>query len=110
MSLKAADLAETLAFQLRAVGLKDFEREFRFHPLRKWRFDICFPRERLAAEVDGGLYISGRHSRGASQEKDYDKHNAAVVLGWRLLKFGPNHIKSGTALKVVEDALMTRAA
>lgn len=100
------DLAEKLAFQLKAVGIRDFEREHRFHPTRRWRFDVAIPRLRLAIECDGGLYINGRHSRGASQEKDYEKHNAAVVLGWRVLKFGPNHIKSGEALKTVEQALL----
>jgi very-short-patch-repair endonuclease len=103
--VKTADLADKLAFHLHAVGVRDFEREYRFHPVRRWRFDIALTRQRIAIECDGGLYINGRHSRGASQEKDYEKHNAAVVLGWRVLKFGPNHIKSGEAVKVVEDAM-----
>lgn len=101
------DLADTLAMHLRAVGVRDFQREFRFHPVRRWRFDIAMPRLRLAIECDGGLYIRGRHSRGKSQEDDYVKHNAAVVLGWRVLKFGPNHVKSGEALRVVEQALLS---
>lgn len=61
----------------------DLEREHRFHPERRWRFDIAFPSVRLAIEIDG----RGRHQTVAGVRSDCDKQNEAVKLGWRVLRF-----------------------
>ncbi len=61
--------------------------EYRFHPTRKWRFDCAFPDRKVAVELEGGTYTGGRHTRGKGYEQDIEKYNAAVVLGWRLLRF-----------------------
>ncbi len=63
------------------------EREFRFHPDRKWRFDFAWPRHKTAVEIDGGIFIDGGHNRGMQFAGDAEKNNAAVCLGWRVLKF-----------------------
>jgi hypothetical protein len=68
-------LEETLAFQLKAVGLKP-EREYKFHPTRKWRVDFAFPALKIGVEVEGGIWIAGRHS-GDRGLKDTEKYNAA---------------------------------
>jgi very-short-patch-repair endonuclease len=63
--------------------------EHRFHPVREWRFDFAFPRARLAVEIDGrgrGGH-EGRHHSFTGAAADYEKHNAAAVLGWRVLRF-----------------------
>jgi len=72
--------------------------EFRFHPTRRWRFDIAFPGQKIAVEVDGGIWIAGRHNRGAGMERDHEKINAAIELGWRVLRYTPPQIKSGEAI------------
>ena len=81
------------------------ERQYRFDPDRKWLADFAWPAEMLLVEVDGGGYVYGRHNRPAGQEKDYEKHNAAVLAGWRVLRFTGSMVKSGEALKVIEEAL-----
>ena len=43
-------LEATMAMQLRATGI-DMMREYKFHPVRKWRFDFTLPDIRLALEV-----------------------------------------------------------
>lgn len=61
----------------------DLTREFRFHPTRRWRWDFCFPSQKLAIEVDGEM-----HRRKFSMARaDYEKLNEAVRLGWRVLRF-----------------------
>lgn len=45
---------DLLAFQLRASKIA-CEREFRFHPTRRWRFDFAWQPEKLAVEVEGGI-------------------------------------------------------
>ncbi len=80
-------------------------REYRFAPPRKWRFDYAWPRYMLAMEKQGGLFIQGRHNRGAALLKEYEKLNEAVILGWRVLLVTPQQVNSGEAFALVKRAL-----
>lgn len=71
--------------------------EHRFHPVRKWRFDIAIPELRIAVEINGGIWNAGRHTRGAGQLKDYEKFNAATELGWSVFQYGPNQVRDSSA-------------
>ena len=72
---------------------ENMEREFRFHPLAGWRFDLAFPAPRVAVEVDGGTWTQGRHTRGAGHASDCEKRNAAQALGWVVLTFPADKVK-----------------
>lgn len=61
----------------------DLTREHQFHPARKWRWDISFPSQKLAIEIDG----RGRHQTIAGARSDAEKNNEGVKLGWRVLRF-----------------------
>lgn len=89
-----------LAFPVlcRTVGLPEPTPEHRFAPPRKWRLDWAWPDEKIALEQEGGVWIQGRHSRGAGMVKDFEKYNQAAVLGWRVLKATPQQIASGDIL------------
>lgn len=63
--------------------------EFRFHPTRRWRFDVAWPERKIAVEIQGGVWSRGRHSRGTGQLADMDKLNTAQSLGWRVLYCTP---------------------
>src|SRR5688572_23096660 len=80
-------------------------REVRFHPTRRWRFDIAWPEKKVAVEVDGGSWIGGRHTTGSGFEKDCEKLSEAAALGWRVLRVTPRQIESGQALGWLERAL-----
>jgi len=71
----------------------------------RWRFDLAWPLQKVAAEVDGGIFSRGRHVRGVGFEKDAEKRNAVVIAGWRVLHFTPRHIKSGMAVREIEALL-----
>ena len=102
-----SELENTMAFQFRAVGLKP-EREFRFHPSRRWRFDFSFPEQFVAVEVEGGVYSGGRHTRGKGFEDDCEKYNAAVEAGFVVLRYTSKTIKSGEAIAQIERVLAGR--
>jgi very-short-patch-repair endonuclease len=85
---------ETLCLYLSSKDEK-YELEYKFHPTRKWRFDIAIPRKKIAIEVEGGTWVLGRHNNPTSFEKELEKYNAAVCLGWRVLRFTPGMIKKG---------------
>ena len=94
-----------LEVQCRASALPEPEREVRVDPQRRWRFDYCWPLEKLAMEVDGGGWINGRHSRGSGIEKDAEKQNAAVAMGYRVLRATPAMVNDGRALAAIERVL-----
>ena len=98
-------LEHIFAVQLRAVKVTDYETEYRFSAPRRWRFDIAWPSKMLALEIEGGVHSRGRHTRPIGYEKDCEKYNSALVLGWHVLRVTSKHISSGEALSWVEDML-----
>lgn len=103
-------LEETFAFQLRAAKLFGFEREFKFHPVRRWRFDFAFPELKIGVEIQGGIFVGGRHSRPMQMMADYEKMNHAQLDYWCVLQFGPHQIKDGSALAFLERVYALRVA
>jgi len=81
--------ADVFSAYCAACGLPRPEPEFRFASPRRWRFDYCWPTLKIALEVQGGLFVNGRHSRGAALLKEHEKLNAAAVAGWRVLYCTP---------------------
>ena len=98
-------LEETLLHQVKLVGLPHPDREVRFHPVRRWRLDLAWPALKVAAEVEGGTWVSGRHSRGAGLSGDCEKYNEATLAGWRVLRFPADQRRDGRAIAVLERAL-----
>lgn len=79
--------------------------EHRFDLSRRWRFDRAWLNCKLAVEIEGGTWVKGRHSRGSGMRKDAEKYNAAILQGWRVLRFTGDMVKDGSAIGVVERAL-----
>lgn len=98
-------LVENLKSQLGMLTELDPVQELVFAPPRRWRFDLAFPEKKIAVEVEGGIYIQGRHSRGAAFEKDCEKYNRAAMMGWTVLRFGPKAVRSGDAANTILEAL-----
>lgn len=75
-----------------AQGLPEPRAEFEFHPVRRWRFDYAWPAQKIAVEIDGGVWNTGRHTRGTGFIEDQRKRNAAAILGWRVLHYTPDRL------------------
>lgn len=116
---RVEDWPGELAGQARAAGLALPIREYRFHPERRWRFDLAWPIPRVAVEVDGGgfqmrpcpgcgkpLPMGGRHSTGKGIRDDAEKLSNAAALGWRVLRVVPDQIRAGTALDWLTAAIL----
>lgn len=99
---------EIFALQVKAEGLAGQEREYRFDPVRKWRFDFAWPAKRLAVEVEGGTWTGGRHTRGSGYQADLEKYNAAAAQGWTVLRFATDQVKTGVAIAAVKAAIQAR--
>lgn len=64
----------------------EFEEQYRFHPKRRWLFDFAFPEDKVAIEIEGGIFVRGRHVSPSGFVKDCEKYNAATSMGWRVLR------------------------
>lgn len=94
-----------LGAQLAALGLPAPAVEYRVVPDRRWRFDFAWPAYRLALEVEGGVWIRGRHTRPSGYLKDVEKYNRAALEGWRVLRATPQDVRSGAAAQLVQACL-----
>jgi len=84
--------------------------EYRFHEKRRWRFDYAIPEFKIAVEIDGGLWIGGRHSRPSGIQKDMEKLNTATSIGWSILRFTPTQLKKEylECLRIIEETIKTK--
>lgn len=76
--------------------------QHKFHPTRKWLLDMAWPPQKVAVELEGGLFVRGRHSRGAEYSKDCEKHRALVLMGWALLRYTNLDLRQ-RPMQVVEE-------
>lgn len=74
-------------------GLPEPVFEHHIIPDRKFRWDIAFPSNKVAIEVQGGIWlpISG-HKSGVHLKRDYTKNNLAVLAGWKVLYIEPKDV------------------
>jgi len=91
---------EDFALQCRIYSILP-EREYKFHPKRKWRFDFALPDRMVAIEIEGGVWSGGRHTRGSGYIKDLEKYNQAALMGWAILRFTSDQVISGEAIDTV---------
>lgn len=86
---------------LKEAGFKAPVPEFRFNPDRRWKFDYAWPDEKIAVEIEGGVWIRGRHSRGKGMIADMEKYNWATLHGWKVLRYTPQNLS-----QVVKDLIL----
>ncbi len=64
--------------------------ELMFAPPRRWRFDFAYLPARVAIEIEGVVWFGGaksRHQTARGVTNDCEKYNAAIELGWRVLRY-----------------------
>ena len=80
----------------------DLEREYRFHHERRWRSDFAHVGARMLIEIEGGIWVNGRHNRAAGFNADLEKYLAAGLAGWRVFRFGPDQITVENVKRMAE--------
>ena len=81
----------------------DLEREYRFHHERRWRSDFAHVGARVLIEIEGGIWVNGRHNRAAGFNADLEKYLAAGLAGWRVFRFGPDQITLENVERMTEQ-------
>lgn len=85
-------------------GWGPLHKEYLFAKPRKWAFDYAFLPPtgfKIAIEIEGGAWISGRHNRGQGFLDDMVKYREAQILGWCLLRFAPQERDGGSILETL---------
>ena len=86
---------------LKTLGVAPVK-EFLFHETRKWRFDYAFPEQRVALEVEGGVYTGGRHVNPRGFLGDMEKYNEAAAHGWKVVRCTPSTLCTTKVLEILQ--------
>lgn len=62
----------------------DLHSEYKFSPLRRYRWDFCHLESKVGIEINGQIWHKGGHSSGKGLLRDYEKMNLAASQGWRV--------------------------
>ena len=82
--------------------------EYKFaFPERKWAMDYAWPAQKVALEVEGGVWTKGRHTRGTGFLRDMEKYNRATLLGWRVVRCTPDTLVSVETLDMLRGLLLS---
>lgn len=101
-----SDLELELLSQIRMIGLPEPTLEYMAIPGRKFRYDFGWIEQKVLAEVQGGIYsYAPSHASASGIRRDCEKANLAVAHGWRLFHFTPDMVRSGEAVRMIEEAL-----
>jgi very-short-patch-repair endonuclease len=97
---KVKNDAEDLLEQMLKDAGYDADREYRWHPSRKFRSDFALVQDRILIEIEGSGHRT--YSRFLS---DIDKYNQATVHGWSLLRCQPKQVAGGYIMDLLEEML-----
>jgi len=92
---RMSHLEDKVEILIAALRLPPPQKQYRFHPTRKWRFDFAWPVGKIALEVEGGVWTQGRHVRPLGFEKDIEKYNEAALLDWLVLRTTDKSFRNG---------------
>lgn len=91
------------------AGLPIPKEEQTFYPGRDWKVDLMWRAVGLIVEIEGGIWIGGRHVHPPGFIEDMRKYNQMDLLGWDLIRVLPDWIDTGEALALLQDYFAKRA-
>ena len=78
------------------------EKEFKFHPTRRWRFDWAFPKRKIAIEYEGIFSAKSRHTSIVGFSNDCEKYSEAAIMGWKVIRVTALMVQSGKAFELFD--------
>ena len=95
--------AEEMLFQELEEHLIGYERKFQFEPTKNWRFDFHIVKLKLLIEIAGSPWSVGRGGKKIANA--FNKYDLAEDMGYRHIRFEPDHIESGYVIQWIQDQL-----
>jgi hypothetical protein len=99
--MAVSKLESKFLFLWRCFDGPPLEREYRFHPERKWRADFAHLPSRTLIEVEGGAWVGGRHNRGSGFVRDAEKYLEATLSDWRVLRLTERQLEGATLKRLI---------
>lgn len=113
---------------LLAARVPPWQRDYVFHPTRKWELDFAWPELRVYLSIEGGVgksshrgirpvyrskIIAGRQIKVKvgirdGLAEDLEKHNEAALLGWLGVRVTGSMLANGKAIDAIKRAIMLR--
>lgn len=108
------DAVAALEWQIRNLPKEKLPwpvREYRFHPTKRYAFDLCWPQPllKIGVEIDGGIWRPGGGAHtGTGHIRDIRKGNDAILCGYKVLHFIPEDIvtRSGRTITEALDVIV----
>ena len=94
-------LEARFAFLWRATNGPALEKEFVFHPGRRWRSDFAHIPSRTLIEIEGGIWIQGRHNRAEGFLADIEKYFEAALAGWTVFRLSERQLTLEAVERIV---------
>lgn len=95
-------LEARFALLWKAANGPDLERELVFFPGRRWRADFAHLPSRTLIEIEGGIWLQGRHNRAEGFLADIEKYFEATLGGWTVLRLTQRQLNLRTIERIVE--------
>lgn len=83
----------------------DYEKEYKFHPKRRWKFDYYFPDKYVAIEVEGGIFNKKAHGSITGILRDIEKYNEAQILGIKVIRIPTHRLYKSETLDLITRAI-----
>ena len=99
--MAASKLESKFLFLWRCLDGPPLEREYRFHPDRKWRADFAHLPSRTLIEIEGGAWVAGRHNRGSGFVRDAEKYLEATLFGWRVVRLTERQLSADWIERII---------
>ena len=80
-----------------------YERKFQFESTKNWRFDFYIVKLRLLIEIAGSPWAVGRGGKKIANA--FNKYDLAEDMGYRHIRFEPDHIESGYVIQWIQGQL-----
>ena len=80
-----------------------YERKFQFESTKNWRFDFYIVKLRLLIEIAGSPWAVGRGGKKIAPA--FNKYDLAEDMGYRHIRFEPDHIESGYLINWIQSQL-----
>lgn len=68
------------------------EREVQVIPKRRFRLDFAHMTSKIGIEIQGQIWVKGRHNTGSGLLSSYEKHNLHILNGWQVFQLADKMI------------------
>lgn len=106
---KELDKITAAFFESHKVALP--QPEWQFDAERLYRFDFAWPEQKVALEVEGGIFGYGKDKKKGAHGsvtgilRDMAKYNLAATNGWRIIRVIPNKLMTMDTIYLIKKAL-----